>query len=108
MGGISVAFSVKVTNKGQVKSEPFMITTTTVDWFDTNPFSWPDSWKFIYPGVPLDAKRAVIQGPVVLPGKSLVLKWHTYFLTPFSPHYIVKVNDPSVPGWGVWTSVTIC
>jgi hypothetical protein len=108
IGGIVVNFSVIATNKGQVKSHTFTITTTTTDWFDSNPWSMSDSWKYTGANEP-DAKTARLDGPEVLPGKSRTVKWHTYFLTPFDPHYTISIDERfGQVNWELWTKSKLC
>jgi hypothetical protein len=109
-GGSEVAFSVTVKNTGQIASQPFTITTQSTDWFETNPWSYPDNWP-LATGPARDARTDSIDGPAIAPGKSKTLKWHTFFLTPFDPHYSVSVDlhdggHPQV--WQMWTKTTIC
>ncbi len=109
-GGIQVKFSLMVKNGGQVKGVPFTITTQSTDWFETTPWSYPDSWKLSEAHFP-DAKTAELGGPAIGPAKSTTLKWTTSFITPFDPHYTVVIDGPGVTRtqtWEMWTNSTFC
>lgn len=58
------------------------------------------------------SRTAYIQAPEVLPGRSRTLKWRTYFLTSFSPHYVVSFGDSqgadNLAQWTMWTSSRVC
>jgi hypothetical protein len=109
-GGIAVHFGVTAKNTGQLKSDPFWITTHTTDWFDTNPWPAPDNWKLAI-SAPSDPTTVELDGPAIGPGKSMTLKWTIYFITPFDTHYTVTIDrrDGGTPDvWQMWTHPTIC
>ena len=124
--GIDVKFSVKVTNRGQVRSDYLWLKVVSTDFVPTEPGPYHQNWGGFGSHWNPDEYTGVMGGPRIKPGESRTLTWRVKFHTAGDAHYevsfvpvLVRATEDGdgvfaasmgipVVTWKRWSSSHIC